>query len=125
MRRLAHAQDGLGAALAHADFHRAVGRASGMRRAADFIDALVTQMLASHGYGTTAYLGGTPNFAVEHLPILQAIEARDAPAAERAMKAHFAPVEPMIHSYHQLRDRVDHRSTAASRSDEPHATSQS
>ena len=40
--------DGLQVAIAHADFHRALGRGSGMVRVSVMIDGLCTQMLASH-----------------------------------------------------------------------------
>jgi DNA-binding GntR family transcriptional regulator len=96
----------LEAALAHADFHRALGRASGTPRVARFIDALCTQMLASHARGSVEHPEELAYLLTDHAPIVDAIEAGDGDAAARATDAHFRPVAPMLESYRRARQQA-------------------
>jgi DNA-binding GntR family transcriptional regulator len=96
--------DPLAAALAHADFHREVGRASGLGRVGTFISALCTQMLASHAYGSTEHPEQLATIATDHGEIVSAIARGDRPAAEAATRNHFRPVDPMLDSYRRLRE---------------------
>jgi DNA-binding GntR family transcriptional regulator len=97
--------DRLAISLSHAEFHRAIGRASGLRRLAAFIDTLCTQMLAWHGVGTLDNPAGTDDLA-GHVAIVEAIAAHDGDRAEQAMREHFQPVDPMIESYRRLLERA-------------------
>ncbi len=96
----------LEAAFAHADFHRLLGRASGMPRVGRFIDALCTQMLASHARGSVEHPEELAGLLTDHAPIVDAIEAGNADAAARATEAHFRPVAPMLESYDRLRAKA-------------------
>ena len=95
--------DGLQVAIAHADFHRALGRGSGMVRVSVMIDGLCTQMLASHAPGSVEHPETIAVLVDDHKPIVDAIEAGDGDAAAAATTAHFRPVDPMIESYRRLR----------------------
>jgi DNA-binding GntR family transcriptional regulator len=95
--------DALRAAFAHADFHRALGRASGRPRVASFIDALCTQMLASHARGSVEHPEALSGLISDHVPIVEAIERGDPDGAAAASTAHFRPVAPMMESYQRLR----------------------
>jgi DNA-binding GntR family transcriptional regulator len=97
-------RDGLAEALAHADFHRALGRASGMTRLASFIDSLCTQMLASHGTGMIDNPDQASTLVPDHAAIVEAIAAGDADEAAEKTRVHFRPVDPMLDSYRRLRD---------------------
>jgi len=99
--------DGFRAAIAHADFHRALGRASNMPRIARFVDSLCTQMLASHARGSVEHPEQLELLLNDHSPIVDAIERGDAEAAVAATSAHFRPVEPMLESYRRLRQQAD------------------
>jgi DNA-binding GntR family transcriptional regulator len=106
LRRMADALDRgepLEAAFAHADFHRVLGVASGMPRVGRVIDALCTQMLASHARGSAEHPEELAGLLTDHGPIVDAIEAGDAAAAARATEAHFRPLAPMLESYDRLR----------------------
>jgi DNA-binding GntR family transcriptional regulator len=109
LRRMADALergDSLEAALAHADFHRSLGHASGLARVGRFIDALCTQMLASHARGSVEHPEELSYLLTDHAPIVDAIEAGDPDEAARATEAHFRPVEPMLESYRRLRQQA-------------------
>lgn len=95
---------GLPEALAHADFHRALGRASGMGRLASFIDSLCTQMLASHGTGMMENPEQAATLMADHAAIVDAVAAGDADDAAAKARDHFRPVDPMLESYRRLRD---------------------
>jgi DNA-binding GntR family transcriptional regulator len=95
--------DALQVALAHAALHRAIALASGMPRLAAFVDALCTQMLASHGTGYATEREATDNLLADHEPIVNAIAAGDAEHADALMRGHFRPVEPMLQAYRRLR----------------------
>jgi DNA-binding GntR family transcriptional regulator len=97
-------REGIAVALAHAEFHRVLGRASGLPRLAAFIDSLCTQMLASHALGTAEHLDLAATIVPDHLAIVEAISKGDAELAEQATREHFRPVEPMIESYRRLRE---------------------
>ncbi|MDX6533769.1 MAG: hypothetical protein QOF68_1513 [Gaiellales bacterium] len=99
-------RDAYQAAIAHADFHRALGRASEMPRVAQFIDSLCTQMLASHARGSVEHPEQLDLLVADHTPIVDAIERGDAEAAAAATSAHFRPVEPMLESYRRLRQQA-------------------
>jgi DNA-binding GntR family transcriptional regulator len=93
------------AALAHADFHRELGASSGLDRTADFIGALITQMLASHAYGSTQHPEELATVERDHQGIVDAIAAGNGELAAQLARDHFRPVDPMIESYAQLRGR--------------------
>lgn len=96
-------------ALAHAGFHRAVARASGMPRMASFIDVLCTQMLACHGVGYAMVPAQIDSIVEDHAPLLDAIRSGDEERAEEAMREHFRPIDPMVEAYASLgaRDAPD------------------
>lgn len=99
-------------ALAHAAFHRNVAHASGMPRLSGFISALCTQMLASHGAGYALHPQEVASLMDDHQPIVAAIVAGDLEGAERAMRAHFRPVEPMLEAYARLREQTPSASSS-------------
>jgi DNA-binding GntR family transcriptional regulator len=96
--------DPLTTALAHSELHRSIARASAWPRLAAFVDALCTQMLASHGTGYARRPEETSNLLAEHEPIVEAVSAGRADDAERLMREHFRPVEPMLEAYRNLRE---------------------
>jgi DNA-binding GntR family transcriptional regulator len=102
-------RDAYGAAIAHADFHRALGRASGMPRVAQFVESLCTQMLASHARGSVEHPEQLNVLITDHTPIVDAIECGDGDGAAAATAAHFRPVEPMLESYRRLRQQAGDR----------------
>ena len=95
--------DALQVALAHASLHRAIAQASGLPRLASFVDALCTQMLASHGTGYATDQDATESLLPDHEPIVAAVISGKAREAERLMRSHFRPVEPMLEAYRRLR----------------------
>ena len=99
--------DPLTTALAHSELHRAIARASGLPRLAAFVDALSTQMLASHGTGYARRPEETGSLLSDHEPIVEAIANGAADDAERLMREHFRPVEPMLEAYRKLREPSD------------------
>jgi DNA-binding GntR family transcriptional regulator len=104
MRFVIQRGEPLPVALAHASLHRAIAQASGMPRLASFVDALCTQMLASHGTGYASEREATESLLVDHEPIVAAVVSGSAEEAERLMRSHFRPVEPMLQAYRRLRD---------------------
>jgi DNA-binding GntR family transcriptional regulator len=98
-------RDAFQAALAHADFHKALGRASGMPRVASFIDSLCTQMLASHARGSVEHPEEIAVLITDHSPIVDAVEQGHPDIAAAATTAHFRPVDPMMESYRRLRQQ--------------------
>lgn len=98
--------DPLALAVAHSELHRTVARASGMPRLAGFVDALCTQMLTTHGTGYERMPGEIDSLLADHEPIVTAIAAGDADAAEAAMRDHFRPIEPMLEAYRRLREEA-------------------
>jgi DNA-binding GntR family transcriptional regulator len=96
--------DPLQVAIAHASLHRAIAHASGMPRLAAFVDALCTQMLASHGTGYATDREATESLLQDHEPIVAALVAGDGDESEQRMRSHFRPVEPMLRAYRRLRD---------------------
>jgi DNA-binding GntR family transcriptional regulator len=95
--------DPLQVALAHASLHRSIAQASGLPRLASFVDALCTQMLASHGTGYATDQEATDSLLPDHEPIVTAVVAGKSKEAERLMRSHFKPVEPMLEAYRRLR----------------------
>jgi DNA-binding GntR family transcriptional regulator len=79
--------DSVEAALAHVEFHRAVGRASGYRRLSAFVDQLTAQSLALRAYAELPQ-GLLRELAAMHEPLLAAIEAGDSDAAGKIMDDH-------------------------------------
>lgn len=99
--------DPLAVAIAHGGLHRAIAHASGMRRLSSFVDALCTQMLASHGTGYASDRGATASLLADHEPIVRAVRDGKSATAEKLMRAHFRPVDPMLDAYRRLRDASD------------------
>lgn len=95
--------DPLSIAIEHASLHRSIAHASGMRRLMSFVDALCTQMLASHGTGY-ADREATAGLLADHEPIVDAVIGNKPAAAEKLMRAHFRPVDPMLEAYRRLRN---------------------
>ncbi len=100
--------DPLTIAVAHSELHRSIAQASGMPRLAVFVQVLCTQMLASHGTGYALHPDATRTLVEDHEPLVAAIVAGDSDAAERLMREHFRPVEPMLDAYRRLRKESAH-----------------
>lgn len=104
MKAASERSEALPLALAHASLHAAIAKASGMPRLATFVDALCTQMLASHATGYAADSATTETIITDHEPIVAAVREGQADEAERRMRSHFRPVEPIVEAYQRLRD---------------------
>jgi DNA-binding GntR family transcriptional regulator len=104
MKSASERGEALPLALAHASLHTAIANASGMPRLATFVDVLCTQMLASHATGYAADSTTTESILTDHEPIVAAVRGGHADEAERCMRSHFRPVEPIVEAYQRLRD---------------------
>jgi DNA-binding GntR family transcriptional regulator len=76
--------DATAAALAHIDFHRAIGEASGYERLVGFLDQLAGQSLALYSYAALPP-SDLVALANDHVDIVEAIESGDADRAEAAV----------------------------------------
>jgi DNA-binding GntR family transcriptional regulator len=98
MHKAAEQGDGLAAAVAHIEFHRSIGRASGMGRLVGFLDQLALQSLQLHGYAdlTSEQLLG---LASSHDELVTVIESGTADAAEAALVSHITGLSQPIRDY--------------------------
>jgi len=84
MRSAATEGDATAAALAHIDFHRAIGEASGYERLVTFLDQLAGQSLALYSYAALAP-SDLMALAQDHVAIIESIESGDPVRAEAAV----------------------------------------
>jgi DNA-binding GntR family transcriptional regulator len=105
MREAAEARDSVGAAIAHIEFHRSIGRASGLGRLIGFLDQLSLHSLALHGYADLSS-EELLELAASHTPLISVIESGDANAAEQAIVQHIKGLSAPIRKYleHEIRD---------------------
>jgi DNA-binding GntR family transcriptional regulator len=93
IREAAASSDSIGAALAHLEFHRMLGHASGNTRLAMFLDQLTSQSLALRAYAVLPP-DVLQELASMHEEIVDVIRRGDIGAAESVMTAHIlAPTD--------------------------------
>jgi DNA-binding GntR family transcriptional regulator len=104
MQRAADRGDAVAAAVAHIEFHRSIGRASGMPRLVGFLDQLVVQSVALHGYAELT-APELLQLTATHEPLIEAIAGGDSDAAESAVVAHIKGLSEPIKRYLQRAGR--------------------
>jgi DNA-binding GntR family transcriptional regulator len=100
MQQAADRGDAVAAAVAHIEFHRSIGRASGMPRLVGFLDQLAVQSVALHGYAELT-ASELLQLTATHAPLIEAIAGGDCDAAERALVAHIKGLSEPIRRYLQ------------------------
>ncbi len=95
--------DATAAALAHIDFHRAIGEASGYDRLVGFLDQLAGQSLALYSYAALPP-SDLMALADEHVRIVEAIASGDPERAQAAV------VLNILEASKPVSELLDHRS---------------
>jgi DNA-binding GntR family transcriptional regulator len=98
MQRAADRGDAVAAAVAHIEFHRSIGRASGMARLVGFLDQLAVQSVALHGYAELT-APELLQLTASHAPLIDVIAGGDCDAAEGAVVAHIKGLSEPIRRY--------------------------
>jgi DNA-binding GntR family transcriptional regulator len=109
LRRMSEAAtegDTVAAALAHIDFHRAIGEASGYGRLVDFLDQLAAQSLALQSYAMLA-AEDLMALAVAHEGIVEAIASGDPDRAEQRIVAHVVQTSAPVRAFLRGRNLPD------------------
>jgi DNA-binding GntR family transcriptional regulator len=94
--------DATAAALAHIDFHRAIGEASGYERLVGFLDQLAGQSLALYSYAALPP-SDLMTLAEEHVRIVDAIASGDPDRAQAAV------VLNILEASKPVTELLDHR----------------